>query len=90
MPGVVATGGAGAVLVGRLTAAGCLEQPGVDPVKQVKMMQSFAGLVRKYQNAIGEPGITVEDINSEMGRALNGIKLSSKSFCIIQLCIFVY
>jgi hypothetical protein len=38
--------------------------------KQMGQMRDLAGAVRKYQKAIGRPGIKPEDIDAELGREL--------------------
>ena len=54
---------------GWLMDAACLQQPGANSAAQVKFLKSFTQMVQKYQHAIGKPGITPDDIDSEMGRA---------------------
>ena len=43
---------------------------GTDAKRMGKLLTSAAATVRKYQKAIGHPGITPEDIDAELGRAL--------------------
>lgn len=69
-PGAAPKGRVVKVDGGWLMDAESLQQPGVDPAKQAKLFQSLAGMVQKYKRAIGKPGITPDDIDSEMGRAL--------------------
>ena len=44
--------------------------PGAEPAPFAKMMRSFATVLGQYQKAIGKKGISAEDIDAELGRAL--------------------
>jgi len=46
-----------------------------DPQQMAKMLISVAAAVKKYQKAIGHPGIKPEDIDAELGRAMAKIML---------------
>ena len=53
--------------VWRVEAAGLL--PPGDPEQQLKKYRTLAALVKKYQKAIGKPGIKPDDIDVELGKA---------------------
>lgn len=44
--------------------------PGAEPAKLEAMMEKMAAAISKYRKAIGREGVTVSDIDFELGRAL--------------------
>ena len=51
-------------------ASASLLPPGAQSAPFAKMMRSFAAVLAKYQKAIGKEGISAEDVDAELGRAL--------------------
>lgn len=55
---------------GWLVEAGSILPPNAEPEAFREMMTTMASLIGKYQQAIGHPGVSGEDIDAELGTAM--------------------
>lgn len=51
---------------------------GQPPKEVVAKVKDLTAVIRKYQQAIGKPGLTVGDIDAELGRAMDEVLLGRK------------